>query len=112
MTWDGHKIGKGTLSVRMAASNGFLNGELNFEKPFKATGKDVWNFEEEGSKTIVTWTSSGELSYPFGRLFGLTLNETLSKQEQRGLENLKKVCEALPDMNAIASKTDSLLIAP
>ncbi len=112
MSWSGKKIGKGTLSIRMASSNGFVNGELNFEKPFKAIASDKWSFEAEGNKTIVTWISEGELRYPIGRLFGLTLGEALSKQEKHGLEKLKKVCESLPDAAALATKEDSLPVAP
>lgn len=112
MSWDGKKIGKGTLSIRMASSNGFVDGELNFEKPFKTTASDKWTFESEGNKTRVTWISEGELSYPIGRLFGLTLGEALSKQEKHGLENLKKVCESLPDAGALAANEDSLPVAP
>lgn len=112
ISWNGEKIGKGTLSIRMAASNGFVDGDLNFEEPFKTTASDKWTFESVGNKTIVTWISEGELSYPLGRLFGLTLGEALRKQEKHGLENLKKVCESLPDAGSLAAKDDSLPVAP
>ena len=112
LSWKGEKLGKGSLSIRMAASNGFLNSDLVFEDPFEATAKDNWNFDEKGNKTVVTWTSTGGLSFPIGRLYGLTMDETLSKQQKHGLEKLKKLCEALPDVEAIASKADSLPVAP
>lgn len=108
LSWDGQKIGKGSLSIRMAASNGFLNADLNFEKPFKANAKDNWSFEENDNTTTVTWTTTGGLSFPFGRLFGLTVDETLSKQQKHGLEKLKKLCESLSDTVALAGKADSV----
>jgi hypothetical protein len=96
----------------MAASNGFINGELNFEKPFTSTASDKWLFDDRGNKTVVTWISEGELSYPLGRLMGLYLDETIRAQEQRGLQKLKAVCESLPDVEAIALKEDSLPVGP
>jgi hypothetical protein len=112
LSWNGKKLGKGSLSIRIAASNGFLNGDLVFEEPFKATAKDDWSFEEKDNKTIVTWTSTGGLSFPFGRLYGLTMNETLSKQQKHGLEKLKNLCESLPDTDSLAEQADSIPVTP
>jgi hypothetical protein len=64
-----------------------------FVKTFAMTSKDIWNFKDENGKTIVTWTSTGNLSYPLGRLFGLSLEQMLGEQKEHGLKKLKEVCE-------------------
>lgn len=92
MSWNGKKNGVGSLTLTSVSANG-IEGNLVFVKPFAMTSKDIWNFKDENGKTIVTWTSTGNLSYPFGRLFGLSLEQMLGEQKEHGLKKLKEVCE-------------------
>lgn len=97
MTWNGEKSGEGNMTIVLTEPGKRVSSELNFIKPFKATAKDYWTLEQTGNTTKVTWGTEGGLSYPFGRLFGLSVDDMLGKSQKHGLENLKKVCEAISD---------------
>lgn len=92
MSWNGKKNGVGSLTLTSVAANG-MEGNLEFVKPLAMKSKDIWFFKEENQKTEVTWTSTGHLSYPLGRLFGLSLDQMLGEQKEHGLKKLKEVCE-------------------
>lgn len=94
MTWNGEKSGSGNMTIADMEAGKSVNSDLNFIKPFKATAKDHWTLEQNENVTKVTWGTEGGLSYPFGRLFGLSVDDMLGKSQKHGLENLKKVCEA------------------
>lgn len=105
MSWESNKVGQGSLEIASVVTNELVEGDLQFIKPFKSSAKDKWQFENVGGKTRVVWTSEGKLSYPFGRLFGLSLDETVGKQQKEGLQKLKAVCEstAVPEQTSSAS---------
>ena len=89
-------------------TNKTISSELNFVKPFKAEAKDIWQLEAMGDKTKVTWINSGGLKYPFGRLFGLSVDKMMDKQHTKGLNNLKKYCESLPAAPQQMASSDSV----
>lgn len=95
MSWDGKEAGVGSMTLVAAAENESLVCTDVFVKPMEATAKDYWHFESDSGKTKVTWITSGGLIYPKGRLFGLLVDKVVGQTEQHGLENLKKVCEAI-----------------
>ena len=108
LSWDGKQVGKGYMVLTAYGENESLVCTDFFEAPMKATAKDYWVFENEGGKTKVTWTSAGGLKFPFGRLAGLRMNTFVGDPQRKGLENLKRVCEAieLPAPQPVAA-TDS-----
>ena len=106
MSWDGKKSGKGSVTIISAGLNEHVYSQLDFIKPFKVTAKDLMNIEAVGDKTKITWTTSGGLAFPFGRLFGLTVDKALGKNQKKGLDNLKKYVESLPAAPPVAA-TDS-----
>ncbi len=103
LSWEGEKSGAGNMTISAAVPGQSVNSDLEFIKPFKATAKDYWKLEQTGNTTKVVWGTEGGLSYPFGRLFGLSVDKMLGEMQQHGLDNLKKVCEALPDVAALDS---------
>lgn len=107
-TWEGQKLGKGAHTITQATENQSIDGDLEFIEPFTATAKDHWKFEETGGTTKVTWTTEGDLDYPSGRLFGLMMDKQLGGSMAHGLDNLKKVCEAIPTPEPVAAATDSV----
>ncbi|HRG88571.1 MAG TPA: SRPBCC family protein [Chitinophagales bacterium] len=113
MTWDGKKVGMGHMVLTAYGENESLVCTDFFEKPMTASAKDYWSFENEGSKTIVTWTSAGGLKFPFGRLAGLRMESIVGDPQRKGLANLKKVCEAmeLPASPPVATIADSTTAA-
>ncbi len=97
MSWNGEKLGEGCMTLSGFVPNQSLKCDDEFVKPMKATSKDNWKIESNGNKTTVTWTTTGGLKFPMGRLFGLAIDKMVSQPEKHGLENLKKVCEAMPE---------------
>lgn len=95
MSWEGEKVGSGMMTLVAAADNESLVCSDVFVKPMNATSKDYWRFETDSNGTKVTWTTTGGLKYPMGRLFGLAVNKVVGDTEKHGLENLKKVCETI-----------------
>lgn len=91
--WDGKKVGTGSLTLR-AIDNRHIHFDLQFVKPWKSLAKDNWTFESWGNdETKVTWQNSGALPWPIARLMGPMLNKNLNHQFEKGLNNLKTMCE-------------------
>ena len=54
MSWDGQKVGMGSMTLASATPNQTLDMNLDFlVKPMKNTGKDNWKIETMGDKTKV-----------------------------------------------------------
>ncbi len=110
MSWEGEKVGAGTMTLVAAAENESLVCSDVFLKPMEATAKDYWRFESDSTGTKVTWVTSGGLKYPFGRLFGLAIDKFVGETERHGLENLKKVCEAIEVVPPVAVIDSSVAV--
>jgi hypothetical protein len=92
-TWEGKRIGVGSLTLR-DIDHKHVFFELQFIKPFKARGRDNWIFEEWGNgETKVTWQDFGDLPYPHGRLIAFLMYKNLNRQFTEGMNNLKNLCE-------------------
>lgn len=103
LSWDGEKTGKGNMTISDVVPFTSLNSNMVFIRPFNATAKDYWRLEQMGDSTKVIWGTEGGLSYPLGRLFGLSVDKMLGGMQQHGLDNLKKICEAMPDAATLDS---------
>ena len=91
--WEGKKIGTGSLTLR-GLDDKHLHFDLQFFKPWKSKAKDNWHFEHWGSQeTKVIWQNSGELPWPMASLMGPIIRKNLDHQFEKGLLNLKKMCE-------------------
>jgi hypothetical protein len=93
-SWEGKKIGTGSLTI-VGINHRHIHFNLEILKPWKAKAKDNWLFEDWGeAETKVTWQNSGELPWPMARLMGPVINKNLNHQFEKGLKNLKKMCES------------------
>ncbi len=93
-TWDGKKIGTGGLTIVKINQPFSLELELDFLKPFKSKAIDNWLFEQlENNQVKITWTNKGELKFPMARLIGPMINKNLNQQFEKGLQNIKVLCE-------------------
>jgi hypothetical protein len=92
-SWEGKKIGVGSLTVKSADPYKTVNLDLQFIKPFKSQANDNWKFEESNGATKVIWQNDGGLPYPMGRIMGAMIIANLNKQFEQGLKDLKQVCE-------------------
>ncbi len=92
-SWEGKKIGVGSLTLESVELNKKVSFEMNFIKPFKSEAKDSWIFEAiNDNECKVTWINSGKLSVGIPRLIGPMLKSSLNKQFDQGLANLKAIC--------------------
>jgi hypothetical protein len=92
-SWKGKKVGVGSLTVRDIDQR-HIHFILEFLKPWKSKASDNWLFEPWGDNdTKVTWQNSGKLPWPIARLMGPLIRKNLNHQFDKGLDNLKKMCE-------------------
>lgn len=93
--WEGNKkVGKGEQEIK-AVSDGRLDTELRFEKPFKSVAQVTMTAEATGDNaTKVTWGFTSKMNYPMNvmKLF-MNMNEMIGKDFSIGLTNLKTVLE-------------------
>jgi len=92
-SWEGKKIGVGSLTLGKATPGKSVDFDLRFIKPFKSQADDLWSFEAKDGGTLVTWHNKGPLSYPMARMMGPMIKGQLNKQFEEGLRNLKQLCE-------------------
>ena len=93
--WEGNKkVGKGEQEI-LAVSDGRLDTELRFEKPFRSIAKATMTTEAAGDNaTKVAWGFKSKMNYPMNvmKLF-MNMNEMIGKDFTIGLNNLKRVME-------------------
>lgn len=92
-SWDGKVVGKGSLTYTSLQELKSVASKLVFTSPRQSEANDLWTFETTSGGTKVTWTMSGELSYPIERYVGMMMDGMLGKDLENGLANLKEKCE-------------------
>ena len=92
-SWEGKKIGVGSLTVKAVNPPKSVNLDLEFIKPFASKANDNWTFDESNGVTKVTWQNDGGLPYPMGRIMGPMIKKNLNEQFMQGLNSLKALCE-------------------
>jgi hypothetical protein len=94
-SWEGNKkVGKGEQEI-LAVSDGRLDTELRFEKPFKSIAKAKMTTEAAGDNaTKVTWGFESKMNYPLNvmKLF-MNMDKSIGDDFSTGLNNLKEVME-------------------
>jgi hypothetical protein len=106
MTWKGEKLGEGSLTLESVSVTEGVVARLEFIQPFKSKADDIWLLEKTDAGTKLTWVSKGPLSYPAGRLFGLSVENMLGADKEKGLAKLKNVLE-LPTTAELIAPADS-----
>lgn len=92
-TWDGKKVGKGTLSIIEADEFKSIRTKVEFVKPWEGIHYGFWRFESMGDSTKVTWAFEGKLEYPIERFMYFFMDKMMGDDFDKGLKNLKKKCE-------------------
>lgn len=94
-SWEGNKkVGMGEQEI-LAVSDGRLETELRFEKPFRSVAKATMTTEAVGDNTTkVSWGFSSKMNYPMNvmKIF-MNMNEMIGKDFSYGLNNLKTLME-------------------
>jgi effector-binding domain-containing protein len=100
--WDGEKMGKGELKLIELDPANMLKWDLGFEGISEKMIMGM-TFLQEGDDILVSWTGDGELGYnPLYRYMGLMIDSDLGTDYELGLQNLKTLCESLPDYPGIS----------
>jgi len=92
-SWEGKETGKGRMTIMKVEENRLVQSKLEFLEPQTGESDITWEFEPVEGGTMVTWQFSGSAVYPVGRYFGLFMENLVGGDFQRGLNNLKRVCE-------------------
>lgn len=92
-SWEGEKIGKGRMTIQEVEKNRRIKSKLEFLEPQSGESDVTWEFTPVANGTQVTWSFSGVSEYPIGRYFGIMMDSMVGGDFERGLANLKKVCE-------------------
>lgn len=83
-SWNGKKIGSGTMTHNAITKNEKIEQTVTFLKPYKSTSKVTWLFESQGKKTNVTWEMKGSMPFLFKAMIG-SLKDSISKDYKLGL---------------------------
>lgn len=93
-SWKGKKIGIGSLTLK-EINDKEIHFKLQFIKPFNSKANDDWRFEAiSPNETKAIWQNSGRFAWPSARLMGPMIMRGLHKQFDKGIANLKAMCEA------------------
>ncbi|MFN0016238.1 MAG: SRPBCC family protein [Saprospiraceae bacterium] len=94
--WSGNDdVGTGQETITALAPDR-IDFEVKFIEPFESTSPSYLLFAENGKKTKVTWAFDMHIAFPWNGLAMFTdMDAGVGKDYEKGLENLKKVCEAI-----------------
>ncbi|HOY49928.1 MAG TPA: SRPBCC family protein [Flavobacteriales bacterium] len=93
----GGEMGEGKMTISACTPYSLLISKIEVTEPATLQFEDIWTFDGTENGTKVTWTSKGDLDYPFGRLYGLMINQLLGNEMADGLDSLKSYTEAMPE---------------
>ena len=109
--WKSAKMGDGSQTIVSSMPYNAISLELDFGNGSKPTSN--WKFEETPEGTKVSWDFQMDLGMnPFMRYMGLMMNGQIGPEYEKGLENLKKVCENMPAPVATTDTTTDTTPTP
>ena len=95
-TWKGEKVGEGTQKIETSEPYKTITTSLDFGDQGLASSE--WTFTPSGDGTKVVWGFDTDMGMnPVSRYFGLVMDRMIGADYEKGLGNLKSVCEASPD---------------
>jgi len=103
---ENEEVGTGSMEVVEVEENEYMKSKLTFTAPWESASTVEWNLEEENGVTKATWSNSGEL--PAMMAMFMDLDEQLGPDFEKGLENLKKLCEetyVAPEPEVVSDST-------
>ncbi|MDD5507335.1 MAG: SRPBCC family protein [Bacteroidales bacterium] len=107
MKWTS-KSGDGTQMILETTPYSFISNELRLMAEDQNPARSDWKFEPVDDGTRVSWNVAMEnLKYPIERYFGLLMPKMMKPVFQKGLTDLKALCESLPFVEDIDFQTIS-----
>ena len=92
--WKGNKkVGSGSMEITESTPLRIAL-DLEFEEPFRASNKTVFDLVPEGRGTRVVWTMTGERNVLMSLMGKVFFDRAISKDFDRGLAKLKALAEA------------------
>ena len=94
-SWQGNKdVGEGRMTIVESRPNELIRFKLEFLKPFNATNSAEFSFKEQGGRTEVSWSMSGQNNF-IGKAMGVVFDfdKMIGGDFEAGLANLKTVVE-------------------
>lgn len=99
MSWVSEVQGNGRMEILESEPFSRIHTGLSFMENSKAETSATWLFDEGEEGIDVTWTLDIiNMGYPIGRYMALAFPGWMKPVYQKGLEDLKTVCEAMPAM--------------
>lgn len=92
--WEGNSdVGVGQQIIKSVTAD-LINIEVQFSKPWKTTVPSFFKLEPVGKNIKVSWAIEFHIGFPWNGMAMFTdVNTGVGKDYERGLNNLKKVCE-------------------
>jgi uncharacterized protein YndB with AHSA1/START domain len=90
-SWNGNsQVGEGRLTIVDSRPPELIRMKLDFVRPFKSTADTEFTFQDEGGKTLVTWTMTGRKIF-LTKLFGLfmSMDRMIGGNFEKGLAKMK-----------------------
>ena len=99
LVWTGNdKVGSGSQVITASTPNESVASDLNFGK--MGVAKAALLLSPAGSSTRVTWTLDIDMgASPIAHYFGLMMDRMIGKDYERGLNKLKTLVEAMPNVD-------------
>lgn len=92
--WEGNNdVGIGQQTIKMASADR-VDIEVKFKEPWETTVPSFFKLEPAGNNIKVSWAIDLHIGFPWNGMAMFTdVNTGVGKDYERGLNNLKKVCE-------------------
>ena len=94
-SWVGNQdVGEGRMTIVESRPNELIRIKLEFFKPFAATNSSEFTFKEQGGRTAVNWSMSGQNNF-IGKAMCLVfdMDKMVGGDFEAGLANLKVIAE-------------------
>ncbi|MDD5695623.1 MAG: SRPBCC family protein [Bacteroidales bacterium] len=96
MRWTS-RTGSGSQKILASTPDSFISNELKLMEEDEDAARSDWKFEPVDNGTRVSWNVSiDHLKYPLERYMGLFMPKMMKSVFQKGLTDLKSLCESLP----------------
>jgi effector-binding domain-containing protein len=112
LVWSGNdKVGSGTQLITASTADKSVASDLDFGS--MGVAKSLLSLTPQGPTTRVIWTLDVDMgANPIGHYIGLTMNGMIGPDFLRGLTNLKKLLESMPDVDIAGFNAQEVQMLP